>query len=292
MKRYFSPYSFSVLVGAVVVALLTGWYAFAFTPPQDTPPTCNTGDPGCDAPVNVGGTLQHKQGTLQVDYLKSHSDVDVADNITADGGSVLIFDSSVNKIDRGVLPFNQGDLIAPGDRPLISGLAGYLTNYFSIANLGISGTSASNVVNGVSFGPGNSIAGTASVGQPLLPHDVVAAGGVQVTYPNSFCNYYVARWRRCVSDWGYTQPQFYGVGWYDPRGVLNLSVATGITYAGCYSDRSCSTLKEHTGWATFQCNAPYRTSTSNAITGVYNGYCASGARGVRSCLQSITCHVQ
>jgi len=63
-----------MLVGAVVVALLGGWYAFAFTPPVDSPPTCNAGDPGCDAPINVGGTLQHKQGTLQVDNFRSYLD--------------------------------------------------------------------------------------------------------------------------------------------------------------------------------------------------------------------------
>ena len=179
MKKYISPYSFSVLVGAVVVALLTGWYAFAFTGPSQIPPGCTSGQPGCDAPVNVGGTAQTKTGDLDItngvnallsaDLLFVGGNVDVAGNI-ADGGTT-IYDSSINKIDPAVLPFNQGDLIAPGDRPLISGLGSYLTDYFNIGSLGISGNSASNVISGVSFGPGNSITGTASAGGPitLLP---------------------------------------------------------------------------------------------------------------------------
>jgi hypothetical protein len=66
MKKYLSPYFFSVLVGAVVVAFLTGWYAFAFTGPSLAPPGCTSGDPGCDAPLHVGPIGQNKQAGLNL----------------------------------------------------------------------------------------------------------------------------------------------------------------------------------------------------------------------------------
>lgn len=70
------------------------------------------------------------------------------------------------------LPFHKGDLISPVDRLLISGLSSYDTDYFSISNLGISGTAASNVREGINFGPGNLVTGS-------LDNDVICttAGG-------------------------------------------------------------------------------------------------------------------
>src|SRR3989338_10859265 len=43
-------------------------YAAWSPPPSVTPPTCPSGDPGCDAPVNVGNTFQLKEGNLMVNY--------------------------------------------------------------------------------------------------------------------------------------------------------------------------------------------------------------------------------
>ena len=298
MKKYLSPYSFSVLVGAVVVALLTGWYAFAFTPPQDPPPTCDPGDVGCDAPVNVGGTLQHKQGTLQVDYLKSHSDVDVADDITADGGTVLIYDGTSNLIKESVLPFKKGDLIAPGDRPLISGLGSYLTDYFNIANLGISGTSASNVKSGVSFGPGNSITGTASTGQPLLPGaDVVAAAGLRINGGSKKC--YAFSFGKCTGAGSVSHWRASSYSWllpHDPRGgVLNFNYASSPTQiiSGCYEDSSCKTkltrtLKANNSQLT--CNAPYQAKTSTPIYAAYDRACAPLRLGLNNDCWPIACY--
>jgi len=49
----------------IVLALTIGLsYVFAWTAPNSTPPNCTAGDPGCDAPINVGGILQNKAGAL------------------------------------------------------------------------------------------------------------------------------------------------------------------------------------------------------------------------------------
>ena len=79
-----------------------------------------------------------------------------------DASSQVIYDQGTQKIPEDRLPFKKGDLIAPADRPIIAGLGTYTTQYFSLANLGISGTQASNVKSGVTFGPGNAISGTAT----------------------------------------------------------------------------------------------------------------------------------
>ncbi len=113
-----------------------------------------------DGGGNVGigttspGAKLEVNGTLQVNG-----------NLT-DGAGQVIYDNSTKKIPEDRLPFKKGDLIAPADRPLISGLAAYPTSYFNLDALGINGTSASNVKTGVAFGPGNAIIGTDSGGTP------------------------------------------------------------------------------------------------------------------------------
>ncbi|MDA3855647.1 MAG: hypothetical protein PF569_05275 [Candidatus Woesearchaeota archaeon] len=81
--------------------------------------------------------------------------------IYKNGDDVATLDAS-GKVPLGQLPFHKGDLISPTDRPLISGLSGYDTNYFSIGNLGISGSQASNVREGITFGPSSSLSGSLS----------------------------------------------------------------------------------------------------------------------------------
>lgn len=41
-------------------------YAVAWTGPQNTPPNCVSGQPGCDAPINVSSVLQAKAGALHL----------------------------------------------------------------------------------------------------------------------------------------------------------------------------------------------------------------------------------
>ena len=58
---------------ALILALVLSigiQYAFAaFVGPQESPPTCQTGDPGCDAPVHIGSANQVKPGGLSLNTL-------------------------------------------------------------------------------------------------------------------------------------------------------------------------------------------------------------------------------
>ena len=52
-----------------VLALFFGMqaiFALAWSSPVSTPPVCNSGNPGCDAPLNISSTLQKKKGTLWI----------------------------------------------------------------------------------------------------------------------------------------------------------------------------------------------------------------------------------
>lgn len=57
---------FIVLSAALGAALLFVVVAQAWTGPLSSPPTCVSGNPGCDAPLNVSGTAQTKVGGLQL----------------------------------------------------------------------------------------------------------------------------------------------------------------------------------------------------------------------------------
>jgi len=54
----------SLVLGAIMFSFLFAWYILAFTEPSSTPPTCPSGEPGCDAPLNVGPNSQQKIGPL------------------------------------------------------------------------------------------------------------------------------------------------------------------------------------------------------------------------------------
>ncbi|MFH1822776.1 MAG: hypothetical protein ABH830_03690, partial [Patescibacteria group bacterium] len=63
MKKYY--FNFLILIfltlglSISLQSLLADW-----TAPVADPPTCASGDPGCDAPLNVSNTAQQKAGTL------------------------------------------------------------------------------------------------------------------------------------------------------------------------------------------------------------------------------------
>ncbi len=63
---------------AVLVSLAFSiQYLSAWTGPQSAPPTCVAGQIGCDAPINVGSTLQSKNGGLGVQTLDVTSDANI-----------------------------------------------------------------------------------------------------------------------------------------------------------------------------------------------------------------------
>jgi hypothetical protein len=58
----------------VLALLLSADAVYAWSnPPAGTPPTCPTGQPGCDAPLNVSGTFQSKDGNLMVNAAGSYA---------------------------------------------------------------------------------------------------------------------------------------------------------------------------------------------------------------------------
>ena len=55
-----------VAITVAVLTIGTGYALANFTAPRYSPPTCPTGDPGCDAPINVSKTSQVKTGGLGI----------------------------------------------------------------------------------------------------------------------------------------------------------------------------------------------------------------------------------
>lgn len=55
----------SIITTAVATIFLSAFLVFAaWTEPNSVPPTCPSGDPGCDSPINVSATTQGKDGGL------------------------------------------------------------------------------------------------------------------------------------------------------------------------------------------------------------------------------------
>ena len=86
----------SVGVGAAAIILGLGiQYTLAdWTAPQSAPPTCVSGNPGCDAPINVGPSAQAKTGLLALENLAVNY-LNVASGTIA-AGNVLTSDANGN----------------------------------------------------------------------------------------------------------------------------------------------------------------------------------------------------
>jgi|GEM_PF-5276758 len=56
----------TIVLGLVVLSSLFAWYILAWSEPLQSPPGCDPGYPGCDAPLNVGDTEQVKEGKLGI----------------------------------------------------------------------------------------------------------------------------------------------------------------------------------------------------------------------------------
>ncbi|MBI3019940.1 MAG: hypothetical protein HYY60_01275 [Parcubacteria group bacterium] len=96
-----------VLAAMLVIGMQ---YVFASPPASATPPACPSGQPGCDAPVNVGGTDQSKiGGGFGADWLQAFSiatlntigGTDVQIGGTANGIKVLDGDIATSNGDSG-----------------------------------------------------------------------------------------------------------------------------------------------------------------------------------------------
>src|SRR5581483_5982782 len=61
LQRYIKPfvYAFVIMLGMFGASLVIAW-----TGPTQTAPNCTSGNPGCDAPLNISGSNQIKTGTI------------------------------------------------------------------------------------------------------------------------------------------------------------------------------------------------------------------------------------
>jgi hypothetical protein len=72
--RTFSFSRSTILIAGIVIAGFATAVG-AWTGPQNTPPTCVSGQAGCDAPLNVGTGSQVKNGALSVNAISVYGDV-------------------------------------------------------------------------------------------------------------------------------------------------------------------------------------------------------------------------
>src|SRR3989344_2598477 len=91
----FKKLFFNSLPSIIATLLLAGAIVYAaWTGPSQPPPNCPTGEPGCDAPLNVGPAVQTKSGGLNIG-----GNLEITGTIKIAGGSpglgkVLISDAS------------------------------------------------------------------------------------------------------------------------------------------------------------------------------------------------------
>lgn len=67
MNKQVSPKIVSLVFGILILCFAIAFYAVGWDEPISIPPSCVSGDPGCDPPVNVGPTTQIKQGGLGIE---------------------------------------------------------------------------------------------------------------------------------------------------------------------------------------------------------------------------------
>ncbi len=98
-------------------------YVFASPPASATPPACPSGQPGCDAPVNVGGTDQSKiGGGFGADWLQAFS---IATLNTIGGTDVQIGGTANGiKVLDGDIATSNGDISAAGDLSATGAITG------------------------------------------------------------------------------------------------------------------------------------------------------------------------
>ena len=77
--------SIKIIVLALLIAVGTGYLSADWTAPISTPPKCIAGDPGCDAPINVGYGGQIKKGSLEITGLLDATTSAVNGLIVANG---------------------------------------------------------------------------------------------------------------------------------------------------------------------------------------------------------------
>jgi len=80
MKKQISYKIVSLIFSVLVVCFAIAFYVIAWTEPTQAPPGCISGQPGCDAPINIGPTGQYKTGALRLGGLTVNSETHLAMN--------------------------------------------------------------------------------------------------------------------------------------------------------------------------------------------------------------------
>ena len=151
-----------VILAALVVVGVQ--YAFAGPPAGAVPPACPSGQPGCDAPVNVGSSEQAKGGGFSANSLGSF-----VLNVDDDGGTPY---------DISLLP-GTGITVTDGGAITTNGIVEGAT-----LEAGAGGVDSTGVVDGASFSVGSTeVISSSKVG--------TFAGGVMIETNNNSTRAYL-----------------------------------------------------------------------------------------------------
>ena len=70
LQRYIKPFLFTF---AIILGMFGASIVIAWTGPTQTPPNCTSGNPGCDAPLNISSSNQIKTGSITANGLSASS---------------------------------------------------------------------------------------------------------------------------------------------------------------------------------------------------------------------------
>jgi hypothetical protein len=82
-----------IIILGLIIGLGVNYIIADFTSPLHTPPTCLTGEPGCDTPLNVGNIGQVKNGGLTLGHISG-----IPNGLIVENGNVGIGTTSPNRL--------------------------------------------------------------------------------------------------------------------------------------------------------------------------------------------------
>lgn len=181
-----------VLVGLVVGLVFNALAVVAWTGPQNSPPICVSGQPGCDPPINVGTTAQIKNGAIGFNNFSAFGN-GLLSGLGVGTGRYLNFDYTSGgtsgtgsagygmRDNAGVIEFKNLGGSWASLQSIISGFAGF----WSASGANISNTNTGNVGIGTA-GPVNKlhVYGTAVAPSTSANNGVTTIGvsnGVQLS---------------------------------------------------------------------------------------------------------------
>lgn len=119
-----------MIVIGLALGLGVSFVSANWTPPLNSAPTCNTGDPGCDAPINVSikeqskggpnilGSMLDINGLLSSNTFHSWGDATIGDATLAPDSLLSVF-GGIN-VKKGILSLDRSNQIGSNGRNLIN----------------------------------------------------------------------------------------------------------------------------------------------------------------------------